>query len=254
MRETSTRMLFVGVVGWVSVSLLLASCFPQLSEDLRVLWMMTGVTGVVSAVGLAELIKSDQKAQDKLLHEYMQAAAMDGLTGLANRQALDKSLASALGDFDAKRNPLTLMMFDLDYFKQINDQFGHQAGDEVLRCVSQQAVEFFHGRGCVARYGGEEFAVVLPGMSLKQAFILSDEFRKQVEGSRCRYRDQRIGVQISAGVTEAKNGETVTEVIRRADLGLYTAKKMGRNCVWFGESATEMLGDSVASFDCPAER
>lgn len=244
MRETSSRMLFVAVVGWVSVSLLLASWYPQLNEELRILWMLTGVTGLVSAVGLAELIKTDQRAQDKLLSEYMQAASMDGLTGLANRQALDRAMGSALGSFDSRRNPLTLMMFDVDHFKLINDQHGHQAGDEVLRHISNLAVDFFRGKGCVARYGGEEFAVVLPGVKLRDAFLLSDEFRKLVEKNACRYRDVLIQIRISVGVTEAKNGEACEEVVRRADLGLYTAKKMGRNCVWFGESSTEIGSDS----------
>ena len=244
MRETSSRMLFVGVVGWVSFSLLLASWFPALSENLRFLWMITGLTGLVSAVGLAEIIKADAKRQDQLLHEYMEAAVMDGLTGLANRQALDKALRSALSNHDSQRNPLSLIMFDIDHFKQFNDQYGHQAGDEILRAVAQQAVVFFSRQGCVARYGGEEFAIVLPGIKLKNAFLLADEFRKTIEKLTCAYRGQQMRVTISAGVTEAKSQETADEVIRRADLGLYTSKKMGRNCVWFGESATELPTES----------
>ncbi|MEZ5940174.1 MAG: GGDEF domain-containing protein [Planctomycetaceae bacterium] len=240
MREISSRMLFVGVVGWVSLCLLVASWFPHLTEDLRILWMLTGVTGLVSAVGLAEIIKSDQRAQEALLSEYIRAATLDGLTGLVNRQALDKALNGALGGFDPQRNPLSLMMFDVDYFKQINDEHGHQAGDEVLRCLARKAAGFFEKQGCVARYGGEEFAVVLPGVRLKEAFHLADHFRKVIEQTVCPFRDSILQVRISAGVTETKRGEGADDIIRRADLALYTAKKMGRNCVWFGGS-TDMV-------------
>lgn len=249
MRETSARYLFVAVVSWVSLSLIIASWLPSLGGELRELWMITGATGLVSAVGLAELIKSDQRAQDRLLHEYMQAASMDGLTGLANRPALDKALSKAMANFDSRRNPLTIMMFDVDHFKQVNDQYGHQAGDEVLRFLANNAVEFFQGQACVARYGGEEFAVIFPGFKLKEAFLTTEDFRKKVERLFCRFRDQHIAITISAGVTEARNGESFEEVIRRADLGLYTAKKMGRNCVWFGESATDMVSESHPDLD-----
>lgn len=235
-------MLFVAVIGWVSVCLLLASWFPDLSDELRILWMISGVTGLVSAIGLSEVIKADVRVQEKLLHEYMQAASMDGLTGLANRQALDRALASALSGFDDRRNPLTVIMFDIDHFKSVNDRFGHQAGDEVLRSISQLAIRHFSGHGCVARYGGEEFAIVLPGVKLKEAFHLAEKFRKAAEKLVCHFRAQALHVTISAGVTEAKNGENSDQVLHRSDLGLYTAKNMGRNCVWFGECSTDTMG------------
>ena len=242
MRETTSRMVFVAVVGWMSVCLLIASWYPELSNELRILWMISGVTGLVSAVGLSEVIKTDVKSQERLLHEYMQAASMDGLTGLANRQALDRALKSALEGFDSRRNPLTLAMFDIDHFKSINDTHGHQAGDEVLRFVANAAVEYFTGKACVARYGGEEFAIVIPGMRLRNAFVMVDEFRQAIAKSTCRFRDKSLQVTISAGVTEAKNGENSDQVLHRSDLGLYTAKNMGRNCVWFGECSTDTMG------------
>ncbi|MCA9029545.1 MAG: GGDEF domain-containing protein, partial [Planctomycetaceae bacterium] len=240
-REISSRMLFVGAVGWVSLCLLAASWFPQFSEDLRILWMLTGVTGLVSAVGLADLVKSDQKAQEALLGEYAPAATLDGLTGLVNRQSLDNALAGALGGFDPQRNPLSIMMFDVDHFKEINDEHGHEAGDEVLRCLAQKAASFFKKQGCVARYGGEEFAVVLPGVRMKEAFHLADHFRKLVEQTVCPFRESLLQVRISAGVTETKRGESGDDIIRRADSAVATAKKMGRNCVWFGETASDMI-------------
>ncbi len=230
MRETSSRTVFVAVSAWLSVCLLLIGWMPELNETFRSIWLFSGLVGLISSVGLSELIKTDIRSQEKLLSEYRHAAMTDGLTGLANRQAFDKALRGALPKFTPHRNPLSLIMIDIDNFKVFNDRWGHQAGDAALKVVSNAAMTFFSDRGCVARYGGEEFAIAVPSMSLVETLKLAEEFRQQVSETDCFYLTERLKVTISVGVAEAISEEDPDSLIRRADQALYAAKRNGRNC------------------------
>ena len=227
-------MLFVAVIGWVSVCLLLASWFPDLSDELRILWMISGVTGLVSAIGLSEVIKADVRVQEKLLHEYMQAASMDGLTGLANRQALDRALASALSGFDDRRNPLTVIMFDIDHFKSVNDRFGHQAGDEVLKAVARVLIDSARNTDFAARYGGEEFCLVMPGADPDTAMEKAEEMRAKIEEMVVHSDEAELKVTMSVGISSFDpevDVRTNKGLINRADKALYVCKRAGRNRV-----------------------
>ena len=229
MRETTSRMIFVAVSAWLSLCLLLIGWLPELDQSFRPIWLISGLVGVVSAVGLSELIKTDIRAQERLIKEYRHAALTDSLTGLANRQALDTALRKALHEFSPQRNPLSLIMVDIDSFKAFNDRWGHQAGDMALKTVSNVAVKFFSGHGCVARYGGEEFAIAVPSMSLKETFKLAEEFRQRVSEAECVFLGKSLKVTVSAGVAEARDREDPDSLVRRADAALYEAKRSGRN-------------------------
>ncbi|WP_417850449.1 GGDEF domain-containing protein [Thalassoglobus sp.] len=237
MRETTSRMIFVAVSAWLSICLLLAGWMPELDSTFRPLWLISGLVGLVSSVGLSELIKADIRAQERLLKEYRQAAMTDGLTGLANRQALENALKNALHEFSPQRNPLSLIMIDIDNFKAFNDQWGHQAGDAALKTVSNAAVEYFSGKGCVARYGGEEFAIAMPSMSLRESIKLAEGFREYVSRIGCKINDKSSSVTISVGVAEAKDREAPDELVLRADQALYAAKRNGRNCIHVSENS-----------------
>ncbi len=230
MRETSSRMIFVAVSAWLSVCLLLIGWMPELDHTFRTIWLISGLVGLVSSVGLSELIKTDIRSQEKLLSEYRHAAMTDGLTGLANRQAFDTALRNALPEFTPQRNPLSLILIDIDNFKSFNDRWGHQAGDAALKVVSNAAMTFFSDRGCVARYGGEEFAIAVPSMSLVESLKLAEEFRRKVSESECIFLAERLKVTISIGVAEATAAEDPDSLVRRADEALYAAKRNGRNC------------------------
>lgn len=230
MRETTSRMTFVAVTAWLSLCLLLAGWMPVLDESLRPLWVLSGLAGLVSSIGLSQLIKTDILSQEKLLTQYREAAMTDSLTGLANRQALDNALRNALGSFVPQRNPLSLIMIDIDHFKAFNDKWGHQAGDAAIRTVSNAAVQFFAGKGCVARYGGEEFAIAVPSVTLKETVKLAEEFRKYVCLTECIFMEHRFHVTVSVGVAEARGKESPDLLVRRADEALYLAKRNGRNC------------------------
>ena len=228
----TSRFLLVGVCAWISVCLLVAGWLPDVSGNLHTIWLISGLLGLVSAVGLAETIKSDMRMQKNLLQEYMHAAMTDGLTGVANRHALDRMLTSALRESRQSPAGLCLVMIDIDHFKAFNDEYGHQAGDAVLRCVSRRMAEFFRDHGYVGRYGGEEFAVILPNARLAEAERLAEECRRTINATTCEFRNRRFSITISCGVTEALSSDSPDALLQRADLALYTAKKLGRDCIW----------------------
>lgn len=251
MRETSSRMIFVAVCAWMSVCLLIGSWLPDLGNGLRFMWMVSGLTGLVSSVGLSEVIKKDIQRQEQVLQKYMAAALTDGLTGLANRQAFDQALTTTLAHMTPPRDRISVLLIDADHFKGINDTYGHQAGDDALRFLANTAATFFEGDGAVARYGGEEFAVALPGYRLKDAVSFAKRFRELVERTPCACGDKSVPITVSIGVAEAYAGENGDELIHRADMALYSAKRMGRNCVWFADpkpdSAAEMILEAITA-------
>ena len=130
-------------------------------------------------------------------------------------------------------NPTSLMMCDLDNFKQINDTHGHIVGDRVLKCFIQECKTMFRNDDFISRYGGEEFAIILPGLSLKKAFKRADSFCRILSGKLylidSSRPDERIGFTVSIGVSELRKKDTVEEFIDRADQALYKAKRTGKN-------------------------
>lgn len=223
------RVGLIALCAWVSACLLIAGWWPHADAEMQFVWLISGLTGLVSCVGLAQVIKNEITTQRELIDEYMQAAMSDGLTKLANRQALDKALDAIFKVYDPQSSPVSLIMLDIDHFKKFNDQHGHQAGDQVLQSVSHAAVHHFFERGCVARYGGEEFAVLLPNTRIERANQLADEFRDVVRQLDLRYHGYRLGITISLGVAQAMSDDCPETFVRRADDALYTAKRLGRN-------------------------
>lgn len=238
-RGQSTRMLLVGVCAWISCCLLIAGWLPEVNNNMGTMWLISGLMGLVSAVGLAETIKLDMRSQESLLHQYVQAALTDSLTGLANRHALDEAVQKSLEHATRTRRPLCLIMLDIDHFKGFNDQWGHQAGDAVLRCVSKKMQDQFTDQGLVARFGGEEFAILLPDCHLADAERQAELCRQLVKSTECLYRDRSFRISISLGVTDSQPGESSEQFIQRADMALYAAKKLGRDCVWVADPKRE---------------
>jgi diguanylate cyclase len=170
----------------------------------------------------------------------------DPLTTLANRKFFDQALEKALGDAATKREPLSLMMTDIDHFKTFNDSYGHQTGDQVLRLVALSVKNNIKGQDIAARYGGEEFAVVLPNTVLRSATTVADHIRRAVMTKQLMKRSthEQLGrITISIGVATMRDGDTAQSLIGRADACLYAAKHAGRNRV-IGESDPEATGTS----------
>lgn len=158
----------------------------------------------------------------------------DALTDAFNRGAFDTAIVQSLNMHFILNQPVTLILVDLDHFKGINDNFGHAAGDEVLRAIGECLERsFIRKSDLVARYGGDEFAVILNDTAAKNAGQVVDRFLKYVEDVRVPYAPEGTGISCSAGYTEIHESDTVESLIQRADRGLYKAKHAGRNQATF---------------------
>ncbi|MFB1481262.1 diguanylate cyclase [Corallococcus sp. RDP092CA] len=156
----------------------------------------------------------------------------DGLTGINNKRYFLEYLEREMGRSHRYQRTLSLMMFDIDHFKQINDVHGHLAGDYVLREMAQSIKRLVRREQCFARYGGEEFAIVMPEDGPDKARLFAEKIRKLVEDKRFAFEDKDIPVTISIGVAEvASEMSEPSQFIKVADANLYKAKKTGRNRV-----------------------
>ncbi|HKR19630.1 MAG TPA: PleD family two-component system response regulator [Stellaceae bacterium] len=177
-----------------------------------------------------------KRVQDRLQENYQKSLSLaltDGLTGLYNRRYLSAHLESLLPSVaDGAKGP-GLLMFDLDFFKRVNDTHGHAAGDAVLREVAARVARNVRAFDLVSRYGGEEFVVVLPETPLPVAVVVAERLRAVVAEKPVAVGDgTEINVSISVGVAVTRDAtETTASLMRRADEALYAAKAHGRNCV-----------------------
>jgi len=192
----------------------------------------------------ARLLASKQEIGD--LKENLEAvrteSLTDPLTTLANRKYFDHALAGAIADSASDGTPLSLLMIDIDHFKNFNDSYGHLTGDQVLRLVAVAVKQNVKGQDIAARYGGEEFTVVLPQTALRSAITVADHIRRAVMTKELMKRStgEHLGrVTISIGVAALRAGESMASLIERADTCLYAAKRTGRNRV-ISESDPEM--------------
>lgn len=173
-----------------------------------------------------------QDAQEEDFQRRMyESATRDGLTGCFNKRCLLERLEAELSFAERHAQPLALAMLDIDHFKAVNDTYGHQAGDQVLREVAQAVQHTVRTEDLLARYGGEEFALVMRNTTLDRAYFAAERLRQSVEALRVTYDDRPIRVTVSVGVTVvSKAGPWDSEVlICQADAHLYAAKRAGRN-------------------------
>lgn len=168
----------------------------------------------------------------ELIHELEQQLETDSLTGLKNRDYFIKTARTELERVARYRQPLALLMVDIDHFKQINDTHGHLAGDEVLKSVTLVLSDMVRANDCLARLGGEEFAVLMPQTGLEQAYTAAERLRAAIAQVRCHLQDAEVRPTVSVGIAvAAEGGETLSSLMRRSDLAMYEAKAQGRNCV-----------------------
>ncbi|WP_339616642.1 diguanylate cyclase [uncultured Gilvimarinus sp.] len=156
----------------------------------------------------------------------------DELTGVYNRRKLLAELEQNFAKFQRYHTPLALLIFDIDYFKLVNDQHGHLFGDQVLRDLAQQCQSQLREPDTLGRFGGEEFALVLPNTELKQALQLAERLRLDCEQMRFASTTNNAAITISIGLSVAtKTDRDITDLLRHTDDALYRAKHAGRNCV-----------------------
>src|SRR3984885_5728577 len=164
----------------------------------------------------------------------IEMAITDALTGLHNRRYMESHLASLAEQASTRGKPLALMMLDIDFFKAINDNYGHDAGDDVLREFAVRLRKSIRGIDLACRYGGEEFVIVMPETDLHVAGMVAERLRRSIasEPFAVNKGAKRIEVTISIGLsTLDRKGESVGDVLKRADTALYRAKHDGRNRV-----------------------
>ena len=171
---------------------------------------------------------------DEIFQKQMYESALrDGLTKAFNKKYFTDRLESEFTFAVRHAAPLTLVLFDIDHFKRVNDTYGHQAGDQVLSEIATLLSGTLRAEDVFARYGGEEFGVICRGSDLMHGQIVGERLRKAVEGHRFVYENTHIPITISVGVAGLPNAavKDVTELVEVADQALYKSKTAGRNRV-----------------------
>lgn len=203
----------------------------SLGESLEITDISEVFQNIIAEVLLK--IESEQRLTDDL-DRAQQAASRDALTGLNNRGHFDHELDTGIEQTHEASEPLALLLLDIDHFKSVNDTWGHQAGDDVIRAVAEKIQHCIKGRDIAARYGGEEFAVILPGTRLENALTVAEQIRAAVEtaGYGASLLDTPDhAITISVGAAGIHPEEVSGSLIRRTDAALYCAKESGRNQV-----------------------
>ena len=164
--------------------------------------------------------------------EIYRMAIIDGLTQIFNKRYFLEFLEREMARCQRYSRPLTLIMFDIDHFKRVNDEYGHLAGDYVLKRLADLiSKKNIRKEECFARYGGEEFGIVLPDTTSERGVILAEKIRVSLEETRFEFEENVIPVTVSMGVGQLQRGDTTESFIQQADMKLYEGKQTGRNRV-----------------------
>ena len=169
------------------------------------------------------------------VEHLMKENLTDPLTKIGNRRYAEITLQNRFDEISRYNWRFGLLFFDIDHFKQVNDEHGHAAGDAVLKAVAENLARNIRSFDFVGRWGGEEFVILLVNVDSRDILIeTADRFRMLVESSRITYEQKNIQVTVSVGVTISKNDDTVDSLLNRADTLMYVSKRNGRNRVTFG--------------------
>ena len=173
-----------------------------------------------------------KRYQDRLRADYQRSLSMaltDPLTGFYNRRYLDAHLDALLARSSESPDSAAVLLLDIDFFKRVNDTYGHAAGDEVLKVVSGRVADQLRSSDTLARYGGEEFVVVMPNQEIHKAMAVAERVRTMIERLSVEVECQEIRTTVSIGVATSYPGDSPDTLLRRADEALYRAKETGRN-------------------------
>ncbi len=188
------------------------------------------IVGLLFGLVLSLLVHLYSSLKEKE-RELRKLASTDPLTGLPNKRILMEFLEFELNRAKRKGTPLSVAVFDIDDFKQINDTYGHLAGDQILRALAGVVRKNLRSTDIVGRFGGEEFVVIMPETDLKTAVRVMERLRRTVEET---YFEPVGNLSISVGITELKSDDDTESLLRRADEKLYQAKREGKNRVLAG--------------------
>ncbi len=180
------------------------------------------------------------KQIEELKEELREQAIRDPLTGLFNRRYWNETIDREISRAARTHSPVGLIMLDIDYFKKINDTFGHPAGDQVLQTLGTLLISRLRDADIACRYGGEEFLCLMPGAPLEAALERAEHLRAAFESQQVDFGEAQIKATISLGVAVfPDHGNTSQELLNSADQALYTAKHQGRNCVVLASKAQD---------------
>ena len=177
---------------------------------------------------LHEMESEAEQLRSQVKEERRQAFT-DALTGLPNRFAWEERLDQEYARWKRYGSPLSLMIVDVDHFKRINDTYGHQSGDKALRIIARELAGSIRKTDFIARYGGEEIVILMPETPLPEAMKAADKLRRKVEDCGFHFRDQKVTITVSCGLSEFRGDDRPGDVFERADQALYEAKQNGRN-------------------------
>lgn len=188
------------------------------------------------AAQVIEQLKKQVKAMEKesedlkeQIEKERQQTLRDVLTEIPNRLSYDERLSTEMANFRRNKIPFVLVVWDIDFFKKVNDNYGHAAGDQVLKLVASILNKNMRETDFIARYGGEEFVSILPATEVKGAQLITDKLRILIAESDFHFREESVNITVSAGYAEIKENEENEELFVRADKALYKAKESGRN-------------------------
>ncbi|MDA7086694.1 diguanylate cyclase [Pseudomonas sp. SA3-5] len=179
-------------------------------------------------------MEQEAKGFRQHLEEQRQKALLDPLTGLPNRAAWNERLDLEVARWQRYGGELLMAVVDIDHFKRINDEYGHLAGDKVLKIIAGELHKRLRKTDFIARFGGEEFALLIPATPLTGGLQLLETLRAGIEACPFHFRGERVTITLSAGISAFASAERSDQVFERADQALYQAKRGGRNCVEAG--------------------
>lgn len=176
-------------------------------------------------------MEEEAQKNHQVLEKHRHKALHDALTDLPNREYYNERAAHEFQRWHRYKHPLTVAVFDIDFFKRINDTYGHQAGDRVLKVIGKSIAKRLREVDFFCRFGGEEFVALLPDTELNDALQVLEKIRAAIANASFNYKDQPITITLSIGVTNLKEGDDLETAFARADEALYAAKQEGRNRV-----------------------
>lgn len=197
---------------------------------LRLLYSFFTVTFLSALYEYSRELSYNQALE--LSEKYQQLAFFDSLTQLSNRRGALSFLKQELARVKRSKEPLSIILCDVDYFKKINDQYGHNAGDAVLIDLAKVFNNNIREQDCIARWGGEEFLFILPQTRANNANVFAEKIQKILQSHKVNFENENIKVGVSMGIAQFNGEQSIDEVINSADQYLYQAKGAGRNQIY----------------------
>lgn len=203
---------------------------PLLQEREQWLQRETQLLEALSAIeSRLNLLQEETSEYRKRLAQQNNRMLIDSLTQVFNRAAFDERVTLEIKRANRHQHKLSMAVIDVDFFKSINDRFGHLAGDKALKVIARAMSRALRETDFIARYGGEEFVVLLPGVDEESMLLPLEKLRQVVRAIPFRFKEDKVEITVSIGATLVRPGESATEAFERADRALYDAKHAGRD-------------------------